>query len=520
MFKTFRISFRLRIAYRVNSILYSLKQLPLLKRWLPGALYASRALKGFALVIALLWEVLTVFLNNGLYLGVCMLLPMQMLLLPVDAFVHIYFFLTIAGALCNCRVFDPTKDKYYAIILMRMDAKNYTIAQHIYTVLRVLVGTESFLLVGIWLLHLPLWLCLLPFGVVGAKTLSVAWSLFRFEKSGFVRNENSPVRLVWGTIALCFLFAYGALPLRVFLPSFVIMASALLSFVLSLFAFGYLLSYRSYRPLAQQLLGQKTAALRVNIDAIKDENFKKNISEDQSITSQKRGYAYFNELFIKRHQRLLWRYAKRIALIALALFLVGGIALYQFPQAHGEVRQLLMTYLPYCIFLVYSFHSGKSVVQAMFRNCDHSMLTYSFYRRKEVILSLFRLRLFDVIRINLLPALVLGIGYASLLFICDPSGLWTCLMVIVCVVGSSILFSIHFLACYYLLQPYNEATETKSSTYGIVMAVTYLICFAFIYLRMDVWLFGTLMIAFSLVYGIVAYLLIGRYAYRTFRLRN
>ncbi|MFR9254274.1 MAG: hypothetical protein ACLVJ6_01330 [Merdibacter sp.] len=266
------------------------------------------------------------------------------------------------------------------------------------------------------------------------------------------------------------------------------MASALLSFVLSLFAFGYLLSYRSYRPLAQQLLGQKTAALRVNIDAIKDENFKKNISEDQSITSQKRGYAYFNELFIKRHQRLLWRYAKRIALIALALFLVGGIALYQFPQAHGEVRQLLMTYLPYCIFLVYSFHSGKSVVQAMFRNCDHSMLTYSFYRRKEVILSLFRLRLFDVIRINLLPALVLGIGYASLLFICDPSGLWTCLMVIVCVVGSSILFSIHFLACYYLLQPYNEATETKSSTYGIVMAVTYLICFAFIYLRMDVWL--------------------------------
>ena len=403
---------------------------------------------------------------------------------------------------------------------MRMDAKNYTIAQHIYTVLRVLVGTESFLLVGMWFLQLPLWLCLLPFGVVAAKTLSVAWSLFRFEKSGFVRNENSPVRVVWGTIALCFLFAYGALPLRVFLPSVLVAGSALLSVVLSLFAFGYLFRYRSYRPLAQQLLGQKTAALRVNIDAIKDENFKKNISEDQSITSQKRGYAYFNELFIKRHQRLLWRYAKRIALIALALFLVGGIALYQFPQAHGEVRQLLMTYLPYCIFLVYSFHSGKSVVQAMFRNCDHSMLTYSFYRRKEVILSLFRLRLFDVIRINLLPALVLGIGYASLLFICDPSGLWTCLMVIICVVGSSILFSIHFLACYYLLQPYNEATETKSSTYGIVMAVTYLICFAFIYLRMDVWLFGTLMIAFSLVYGIVAYLLIGRYAYRTFRLRN
>ena len=85
---------------------------------------------------------------------------------------------------------------------MRMDAKNYTIAQHIYTVLRVLVGTESFLLVGMWFLQLPLWLCLLPFGVVAAKTLSVAWSLFRFEKSGFVRNETH--RSEWcGGRSLC-----------------------------------------------------------------------------------------------------------------------------------------------------------------------------------------------------------------------------------------------------------------------------------------------------------------------------
>ena len=106
--------------------------------------------------------------------------------------------------------------------------------------------------------------------------------------------------------------------------------------MLSLFAFGYLFRYRSYRPLAQQLMGQKTAALRVNIDAIKDENFKKNISEDQSITSQKRGYAYFNELFIKRHQRLLWRYAKRIAPDRPGAVSGRGIALYQFPQAHGK----------------------------------------------------------------------------------------------------------------------------------------------------------------------------------------
>lgn len=520
MRKAFCISFRLRIAYRVNSIIYSLKQLPVVKRALPASLYANRGLKGFALVLALLWEFFTIFLNNGLYLWICMFLPMLWMRLPVAAFAHIYFFLTIAGALCNCRVFDPTKDKYYAIILMRMDARNHMIAQHLYTVLRVVIGTESSLFAGVWLFHLPLWLCVLPLGVAGAKTISVAWSLFRFEKRGSVRNENSPVAMVWGTIALCFLFAYGALPFSLLLPPVVVVSSALLCLALSAIAFVYMLRYRLYRPLAQQLLGNKTVALRANVKAITAENYKKQISDDRRISSHKKGYAYFNELFIKRHQRLLWRFAKRLALIAFAVFLILGLLLYQVPQEQQDVHRLLMTYLPYCVFLVYSFHSGKSVVQAMFRNCDHSMLTYSFYRRKEVILALFRLRLADVIRINLLPASVLGCGYAALLYICDPHDLWTCLMVIVCILGSSVLFSIHFLTCYYLLQPYNEATETKSSTYGVVMGITYLICFAFIYLRMDVWQFGTVMIVFSLVYGIVAYRLIGRYAYRTFRLRN
>lgn len=35
MFKTLRISFSLRNTYRVNGILYSLKQIPLLKKILP-----------------------------------------------------------------------------------------------------------------------------------------------------------------------------------------------------------------------------------------------------------------------------------------------------------------------------------------------------------------------------------------------------------------------------------------------------------------------------------------------------
>ena len=56
-------------------------------------------------------------------------------------------------------------------------------------------------------------------------------------------------------------------------------------------------------------------------------------------------------------------------------------------------------------------------MQAMFRNCDRSMLTYSFYRRPDVILSLFNLRLRDVILINLMPASVLALGLPLLIWL-------------------------------------------------------------------------------------------------------
>lgn len=94
------------------------------------------------------------------------------------------------------------------------------------------------------------------------------------------------------------------------------------------------------------------------------------------------------------------------------------------------------------------------------------------------------------------------------------------MIVFICIIATSIFFSIHYLTCYYLLQPYNSMTETKSSTYNVIMSLTYLICFAFIYLRMNAFVFGLIMIAFCVIYIIIASILVYRYASKTFRLRQ
>ena len=96
MFKIFYISFRLKISYRVNTILYSLKQLPFIKKLLPASLYASKTLKRFALLLAILMEIISIPLFKGLYLFVMILLPILLTntsanLIP-QAFLHILLF--------------------------------------------------------------------------------------------------------------------------------------------------------------------------------------------------------------------------------------------------------------------------------------------------------------------------------------------------------------------------------------------------------------------------------------------
>lgn len=67
MLKTLRISFALKNTYRVNGILHSLKQIPLLKRVLPDRLYQVRGLKIFANILSVLWEIVSIFLAENVH---------------------------------------------------------------------------------------------------------------------------------------------------------------------------------------------------------------------------------------------------------------------------------------------------------------------------------------------------------------------------------------------------------------------------------------------------------------------
>lgn len=523
MLDAFLISFRLRDAYKANSILYSLKSIPLIKRLLPESLYASAGLKILAHVIGAGIELGTVFVGKAFYLLVMVFLAAGGMRSPkADSFVHIFFFLTIVGGLLNTHMFNPTKDKFYAMVIMRMDARQYALSNYLYFLLKTLVGFFPFTVLLGWLVGVPMVACLLmPFLVCALKLIVTALTLLGSKDGERVRSENLPMPLVWGGVAVAVAAAYGlpflgyAMPVWLFC---ILAAACIIGGLPSLF---YIFRFNAYRRVYRTLLtpGQFITDGKDKTQAVQTAYHKK-IDADVTKTSHKSGYVFFNELFMRRHAKLLTKSAKRLTLILLLILAAVVAVCYALPEAGAQVNDLMLTFLPYFLFIMYWVNRGRAITMAMFINCDHSMLAYRFYRQPKVILALFAQRLKYVAAINLLPASVIAIGLPLLLFLTGGTDQpLHYVLLFLSIIAMSVFFSVHTLVLYYLLQPYNIQMETKNATYSILNALTYFVCYFAIGKEVPTLYFGIGVCAFCLLYVAVALVLVYRLAPRTFRLR-
>lgn len=527
MFKTLRLSFSLKNTYRVNGILYAIKQIPLIKRIIPNIAYQIGGFKIFANVLSVIWEILSAFLGKLLYFLLMIVGVASLYELPPErspqVFLHLLLILTFMGAQANTYIFNPTKDKYYAMILLGMDARSYTLINYFYVILKVLAGFTLCSFVFGLPAGLSIWQCILvPLFVAGAKITVAAYELWKYEKTGNPNNENKLGVLVWVLLAVLLAATYGLPAVGVLIPTSVSTIVMIVTVVLGLLSVSKILTFRYYRLMYKELLVGVTMQMDPSAQTkIQQEQSFKTISADRSISSNKKGFEYLNELFIKRHQKILWKSAKKITCVVLAIIAVALVLFMFEPEVKNKVNGLLMTYLPYFAFIMYLINRGTGFTRALFINCDHCLLTYSFYKKPKQILQLFQIRLWEIIKINLLPASVIGLGLAVLLYVSggtdNPLNYVVLFVSIICM---SVFFSVHYLTIYYLLQPYNAETQIKSGTYQLIMWLTYMVCYMMIQVEMPTLVFGVMMIAFCVLYCIVASILVFKLAPKTFRIRS
>lgn len=497
------------------------------KRVIPASVYQIRGFKIFANIISVIWEILSAFIGKLLYFIIMIVGIAQLYELPLEAeaqfFLHALLFLSVIGAFMNTYMFNPTKDKYYAMILLGMDAKEYTIINYFYAIIKVLAAFALCAFLFGLPMGLSVWQCfLVPFFVAGIKVTVAVKELWDFEKNGTTMNENKIDKFGWLIACALLVLAYGLPAVGFLFPAWVSVAVMILCIVSGGFAIHRILTFKQYRALYKELLSDVDVIInpsRQQTKILQESSFK-NISTDMTIESRKKGFEYLNEIFIKRHKKILWKSVKRIATVCLGIIGVLLVVLQLYPEAKEVTSQLLLSALPISLIVMYAINRGTSFTQALFVNCDHSLLSYSFYKKPKYILQLFWIRLREIIKINLLPASVIGFGLALLLFASggtkDPLNYVVLVVSILCL---SIFFSVHYLTVYYLLQPYNAGTEIKSGMYQVINLGVYWVCYGVMKIKAPTLIFGIATIVFCVLYCVVASILVYKFAPKTFKIR-
>lgn len=524
MLDTFITSFKLKNTYRVNSVIYSIKQLPIIRKILKDSLYKNKALKIIGNIISILMEIGSIFLGKLLYIFFCITSMLPVFKLEsANTFIHIFLFLTIIGGIMNTYMFNPTKDKYYAMIIMNMDAKKYTISNYIYSMIKTFIGFMPFTIIFGLLSKIPLYICIImPIFVVMIKMIFSAYVLIDYKKTKIAKNENKLEKFTWIVIFLLLLLAYGLPYIGIVINQTIFLICFIISLILGILSIKIINSFDKYKQIYKQILTNENVYATENAknsQTIK-ENASKQIELDKSFTSNKHGFAYFHELFVKRHSKILTKAVKKQSMVIIGIFVILTIVVLKNKDIAKRVNDLLLIYLPYFVFVMYMLNRGTTVTQAMFMNCDHSMLTYRIYRTPKVILGVFKERLKTLILINLIPAILIGAGLTLLLYISGGTiEKLNYIILFTSIIAMSIFFSVHYLVMYYLLQPYNVNTEMKSSTYSVVQALTYFVCYFFIGEKLSTFYFGLATIIFSIVYSLVSLILVYKKAPKTFKLR-
>lgn len=540
MLDTLIKSLQIKMTYRVNTIIYAIKQIPILKSIFSDKLYSLAWLKALLTVISIFREIIGTFIWKFIYVFLMIVFPLNMMTASEDALIipewgralQVFFFLTLAGGLANNDFFTGSMDKYYSVILLRMDAKKHAISHYIYLLFRFFLGFTAVGIVAALICDAPIWQGLIiPFYVVAVKLIVSAIDVKNYEKQFANKDEKTKkyfVRTQGGTaigyvkfafIGVFLALAYFPVGAGLEIPVNIIVILMLVAIVLGIVSIFILKNFKNYRKMYKLGISEFMES-RSLLQNANQEIYRKTIDDKTQVESNKSGFEFLNELFVKRHRKILWRATRNITIgIGIAVVLASALMLIV-PDSKELVNTLICERLSIVSFVLYFMNRGQAYTRALFSNCDCSLLTYPVYRKGSNILKLFRLRLLEISKVNLVPAAALAAGLALLLFISGgPENPSFYLVVIVSVIAFGIFFSVHYLAMYYLLQPFNVNTEVKSGLYNIVVGITYAACYIMMYTEVPTKWFALIAVTFCIIYSIVASILAYTLAPKTFKIR-
>jgi|GEM_PF-2495195 hypothetical protein len=530
MLETLKQTILINFTVSINSWIYFLKRVPLIKTAVKDVGYEHSKITKALYVMGIIYSMIKQLLKTIMLLTLGFGLPYLFIMDDIAnlnkqaVYWQLFILFYLLLALPRSKILEPHRRKFICVKLMRMNARRFVISDYFPQLLwRQLIELILFAVTA----HLFGVNILLALFLVTAKNLfaitAEVLQIKYYDKTGDFLHNKTLLNLTYTLIILSIGYYSAFIQYFVVIPAYIILILGAFLWIIGFFSFTFILNYSRF-PIA---LGDANRLDKLSIDfqsAKKNAAFSRVKLKDKEFTveelqydktNKKEGFAFLNEIFFKRHRRILNGPIIKQAVVITFLFLVGVILSIFIKDFNTEYIAGVKKLFPVFIYVLYMISTGQKATKAMFYNCDISLLHYGFYKTKDAVLATFTIRAKYLIFANMIPAGLLAVGIILLGAITGGS-VQPLIPIGVMIIVLSIFFVIHNLFLYYIFQPFTTELNVKNPLYKLFQFITYILCYISLQLKNMSITFLIIVVGLTLIYSIAALITVYRIAPRTF----
>ena len=457
-------------------------------------------------------------------------------------------------------MFKCTPEKEYLVFMLRMNARKLDNTLFIFDLAKLVIG---YLIAGIIaaICGAPIWLWLgIPVLAVFIKLFGTGLQAFSFRMKN---KRHKPMKSSFVGWIICLTLIIFAAPFVLiimangyYVPlSVLLMVSALL-IVLGVLGFMELNRFDSnlHRRALNDNIVRNEVSMYKSPDTTK--NFKK-IKAGGTVKGDKKGFEYLNALFVKMHFGML--YFKPIVFTVI-IFVIMGLAIFAFIYGYysrfgaenclnmvgrnllnlilfGHYEDALMPFeedsgfaffrwiaqyqLLAMFFPISIIDNSFKSTQAMYINCDNSLMTFSFFKQREKIIKLFDIRLKQLIKVNAAPAVACGLSADLILFYTGGQDypFQYLVTILICVLMSAFYATI-WLTLYYLFQPFTTTVNVKSGAYRAAWFILGFVFMIIIWIPSHSLILAGIMLVLTVLLVFIMRKLVYKFAPKTWKVKT
>ncbi|MPW25224.1 hypothetical protein GC105_05410 [Alkalibaculum sp. M08DMB] len=523
MFKTYHWLSKMGTAKTINGYIYFFRKIPFIKKIFRSDTFDYPNLKTFIGGISFVLSFIIAIFKSAMSLGVVVLIMFLLLgdfTIMQEGFQVAIFFFYFCFGLIVPKVLSKEVSNFYNICVFKANPTNLGLSLSLISRLIQCFGRTL-----IFILILPIFdisilsAIIISLLCLGGQLIGEAGYLWLYKEKGKAPSLSTAYMIV---LILIILICAGVL-LKVGIYGDILTHYISIIFITGLtgLSWYYILNYDHYNEAFAMVARKEYYDVMLNPGAVTFSNVElKNSDLSISETNEKTGYSLLNTIFFRRHRRILIKPALIKSAVCTLIFIFALIYGLLFNSSHvKEGINIVINQYTMFPFLLYMLCNSEKVTRAMFLNCDFSLMRFGFYKEKKALLKMFSLRLRDVALINAIITLTISVGLILLTSVFASDALMAMVLVTIMTIVLGLFFTVHYLFIYYIFQPYTEDLKTKSPMYGVLKGIVYFLCWIMIGVESPQTVLLPIIILFSVLYTIVALVVVYTKAPKTFRVK-